>query len=329
MIRPIALAILCGLAVCLNGQAATAQQAEDSTATEIASLQRVAATAGETIWRAFGTSPFGFLILESDREVLLCRDSAPAGLKADGTDPATGCPRYVRPRTQLPADLLAAMPLFGPPWTIVMGPAPVAPDRLPSWRSTVLHEHTHQWQGEFPGYYDRVKALGLSDGDESGMWMLNFPFPYADSEVQQRYVEATQALLAAVEARGSASFRGRLRDYLDARRAFAAAAGERNWRYFDFQLWQEGVARWTEIAVSRASGKSVAAAHAGVHEAKMLDMLRRPNLNRHRRVAVYAYGMAEAMLLDACGPAWRDRYPSELGLGPLLAEAEVECAAAA
>jgi hypothetical protein len=196
------------------------------TATELKGLRSLAASQGEHLWPGFGTAPFGFLILEKDREVLICRPSAPPAFKADGVDPATGCPRFIGPRGKLPEAMLAAMPLFGPPSTIVMGPSPTDEERLPRWRSTVLHEHMHQWQSELPGYYDRTKALDLADGDESGMWMLEFPFPYADPAVAASYSHAAAKLVAAVEARGTPAFNGRLAEYLSARGKFATAAGD-------------------------------------------------------------------------------------------------------
>jgi hypothetical protein len=306
---------------------ALASPAPADTGRELHALRSLAAAHGEQLWPGFGSAAFGFLILEQDREILICRPTAPASFKPDGEDAATGCPRFVGPRGKLPANMLAAMPMFGPPWTIVMGPPPTQADKLPRWRSTVLHEHTHQWQSELPGYYDRVKALDLAGGDESGMWMLEFPFPYADPVVSARYADAAGALVAAVEARGTPAFPARLREYLAARRAFTAAAGERNWRYLDFQLWQEGVARWTEIALSRRSGDPATVADADRHEQKMLDMLRKPDLAEHQRVIVYAYGMAEALLMDACGLAWRSAYPQVLALGPLLDAAEARCEA--
>jgi hypothetical protein len=50
-----------------------------------------------------------------------------------------------------------------------------------------------------------------------------------------------------------------------------------------------------------------------------------PDLPGRGRVAVYAIGAAEAMLLEACGPAWRARYPQLLSMGPLLEEARRRC----
>ena len=296
-----------------------------NTGSELHALRDLSAKQGEKLWPGFGAAPFGFLILEQDREVLICRAEAPAHFEKDGKDAATGCPRFVGPRGKLPAGMLAAMPLFGPPWTIVMGPAPDNVAKLPRWRSTVLHEHSHQWQADLPGYYERVAALDLAGGDESGMWMLEFPFPYEEPAVSALYAAAANALVSALEARGSADFEQKLREYLERRRAFAAAAGERNWRYFDFQLWQEGVARWTEIALSRLSGDPAMSADAALHEQDMLGMLRAPDLAEHRRVVVYAYGMAEALLMDACGTEWRAGYPKQVGLSPLLAAAAARC----
>lgn len=321
------LAWLVAAAALAGATSAASPGATRHSGAELNWLRMLAKLAGERLWPGFGEAPFGFLVIEDEREVLLCRDQAPPGFTADGKDEATGCARYVRPRTQLPGNLLAAMPLFGPPSTIVMGPAPRLAERLPRWRSTVLHEHMHQWQAELPAYYERVKALDLSDGDQTGMWMLSFPFPYGDAAVQRAYDRAARALLAAVEARATPAFRDRLSDYLEARKAFAAAAGERNWRYFEFQLWAEGVPRWTEIALSRQSGDAAMIADAGAHERDMLGMLRQPRLAEHQRVAVYPFGMAEAMLMQACGGQWRAAYPRHLALGPVLEQAAASCRA--
>ena len=51
---------------------------------------------------------------------------------------------------------------------------------------TVLHEHFHQLQQSQPGYFQGVEALGLSGGDQTGMWMLNYPFPYKTPAVAEQ-----------------------------------------------------------------------------------------------------------------------------------------------
>lgn len=294
---------------------------------ELSALRDVARTRGEALWTGYGAAPFGFLLVQGEREVLLCHPSMPAGFTREAAEPETDCDQFVRPRSGLSDALLAAMPLFGPPSTIVMGTPQTTGLSLARWRSTILHEHFHQWQSDLPEYYGRVAALDLAGGDQSGMWMLNFAFPYERPEVAAAYAAAAGALLAALEARGTEAFRPRLADYAERRRAFAAAAGERNWRYLDFQLWQEGVARWTEIALGRGSADAAMRAEAEAREAELLAGLRRPDLARQQRLVAYPMGAGEAMLLEACGPAWRARYPSLLALGPLIDAAARECVA--
>jgi hypothetical protein len=287
---------------------------------ELAAIRTIAREQGNRIWPGFGEAPFGLLLLEPGGETLLCHPGAPPGFSDAGLDSATGCRRFVRPRGTMPANWLAAMPLFGPPSTIVMGTPASTGLARPRWRSTVLHEHVHQWQAALPDYYARVAALDLAGGDETGMWMLNFAFPYADAGAVAAHAAASRALAAALAARGTPAFRARLTDYLRLRRAFAAATGARNWRYFEFQLWQEGVARWTEIAISRLWPDPAMRAEADTYEREILAALAAPDLAGQQRVAVYPMGAGEAMLLEACGPGWRERYPSLLSLGPLFDE---------
>ena len=305
----------------------TPTAAPDRIGAELSALRETARTRGEALWPGYGAAPFGFLLVHGEHEMLLCHPNMPAGFARDGSDAATGCDRFVRPRSGLSDTLLAAMPLFGPPSTIVMGTPETTGLSPARWRSTIFHEHFHQWQSDLPDYYARVAALDLAGGDQSGMWMLNFAFPYDQPEVAAAYVAAAGALLAAIEARGSDAFRTRLADYAERRRAFAAAAGERNWRYLDFQLWQEGVARWTEIALGRGSTDAAMRAEAEARETELLAGLRRPDLARQQRLVAYPMGAGEAMLLEACGPGWRARYPSLLALGPLIDAAARACVA--
>ena len=80
------------------------------------------------------------LLVRESRELLLCHPSVPAGFTPAGLDAATGCHGAARPRSPLPANLLAAMPVFGPPSTIVIGtpvytqPVPVHVRPLPVYQ---------------------------------------------------------------------------------------------------------------------------------------------------------------------------------------------------
>ena len=231
----------------------------------------------------------------------------------------------MRARSGLPDTLLAAMPVFGPPSTIVMGTPSSTGRTEAEWTRTILHEHFHQWQDALPTYFKRVEKLNLSGGDQSGMWMLNYAFPYRDPDILANIARASQRLGAALDVRGKPDFVHKLREYLVARRQFAHAAGVRNWRYIELELWKEGVARWTEIELGKRYPDPAVATSAKDLERRTRAWLLHPNIAEDGREFVYPYGAAEAMLLDACGASWKRAYPRRLSLGPLLQAAAHSC----
>ncbi len=291
----------------------------------LSQIRNFSASEGEKVWPGYGSAPFGFLLITDKEESLLCRDAVPGGFEPAGTDLATGCKRYSRPRTGLPNSFLAAMPIFGPPAVIVMGTPDSTGRSEASWVRTILHEHFHQWQYELPEYFSRIQALDLHGGDETGMWALNYAFPYEDPEVVAAFDHASQKLADAVSARASPQFASAFDSYLVARQALARRVGEHNWRYMEFQLWQEGVARWTEIRLGKWYPHQGVRDSAAKLEQSTLEALKTPNLAEAKREVVYAHGAAEAMLLQACGAEWRTAYPKVLALGPLLEMARTNC----
>ena len=313
------------LAAALFPAAPPTPDAPTALAREIRSLRAISRTAGEAIWPGYGAAPFGLLLITDKREFLLCENRVPDGFTVGPIDPPTGCSSALRPRSGLPDNLLAAMPVFGPPSTLLMG-TPAATGYTPvEWSRTILHEHFHQWQAALPGYYSRVNALGLSGGDTTGMWMLNFPFPYASPAAGSTYAAASRALRHALQLRGQPGFLKAYDRYQAKRAAFKAAVGAKAWRYLEFQLWQEGVARWTELAISRRSGDAELKAEADRVELRLLDRLASPDLKAQGRELAYAYGAGEALLMDACGPAWRTGYRQTAKLGALLRTARALC----
>jgi hypothetical protein len=293
----------------------------------LAEARAFASAHGDDVWVGYGAAPFGFLLVTPKAEYLLCRDAVPQSFTPDGTDPATGCTRHRRPPSGLPSTLLAAMPVFGLPGDIVMGTPETTGRPEAAWLRTILHEHFHQWQYALPAYFERLQALDLHGGDQSGMWVLNYPFPYTDESVNDAFARASNLLAEAAAARGKPEFAHAFDRYLEARRALAVSAGEKNWRYFEFQLWQEGVARWTEIRLGKWFPRQDVRDSAVELEQATLESLRSSQLARTKREIVYAYGAAEAMLLQACGHGWRALYRQVLALGPLLDAARTSCAA--
>lgn len=293
---------------------------------KIAQARDFARDSGDALWPGYGKAPFEFLLVGPDHETLLCRQDVPAGFVGAANDPATGCATQTRARSGLPDTFLAAMPLFGPPATIVMG-TPESTGRAPAqWLRTILHEHFHQWQFALPDYYQRINALGLHGADDDGgMWVLNYPFPYDQPAAGEGYARASQALADALDQRGKSGFGKAFRRFLAARQGFANTVPDSDWRYLEFESWQEGGARWAEFTFGMAYPDQDVHASAQALERDTLAQLRRPDLAKQRRELVYAFGAGQILLLEACDRHWRQRYPSLLTLAPLLEEAAKTC----
>ena len=272
---------------------------------------------GDQVWAGYNDAPFGVLLVEESGERLFCHQPVPEEFESTGLDPVLSCPSGVRPTT-FPLGMLASFPAVAGIPTIVIG-TPEATKLSPdAWVLTLLHEHFHQLQYSWPGYYPGTAGLGLDDeDDDSGMWMLNYPFPYEHDATVSAFRAMADALTIAINARDSDGFDDALISYWRSREAARQSVSEADWRYVEFQYWQEGVARWTEGAIaSRSDRLSEAAAEA---HARILRELAALDLSKHKRSVFYPLGAGEAMLLEAGGSGWRDNYWSEpFSLGPQL-----------
>lgn len=319
------LAILPVLAWAAAPQAASLPQLRDTDRTRLAEARRLAQQLREQIWPGWSAAPFAVLLVTPEHEFLLWHPCPSDDFARAGHDSLLDTTVYYRTRNH-PLDLLAAFPAVGGVPTIVIGqPENTSAKTSTPWVVTLLHEHFHQWQDSQPGIFQEMEALGLSGGDPTGMWMLNYPFPYEDAAVQERFRALCRALLAALDARGTQALPLRMAEYLQARKQFARALAENDYKYFSFQLWKEGVARYTELRVAELAARDYQPSREFTRLAdysrfadlatKLFDSLRTelatPALGSRKRVSFYAVGAAEALLLDARQPEWKRRYLRE------------------
>src|SRR5262249_21042771 len=113
----------------------------------------------------------------------------------------------------------------------------------------------------------------------------------------------------------------RVRAYVDAKRALRSQLSADDYRYMQFQLWQEGIARYTEYRMGEiaAQGYEPSAAFRQLADAltyreqtdralRRMDRELALPLDRAQRVIFYPLGAGEGLLLDRINPAWRARY---------------------
>jgi hypothetical protein len=304
-------AILC----LLIAVSSTAQQLPHEDAIRIAEFYRLASQVQDRIWPGWSKTPPPLLLVTEKAEFLTHHAAPPQGF----TRLAEGV--YARPR-QFGTGLLATFPAFGPPSVIVIGePQNTAAKTSTPWLITVMHEHFHQLQDGQPGYYEAVNGLGLSGGDSSGMWMLNYPFPYEKTEVAQGFALLRDLLLHALGTAGRGEFKKAAADYVQERKRVFALLSANDHKYLSFQLWKEGVARYTQIKVAEAAAEyhpsqeyaalpdyEPFAAYAARARTETLNELKRADLATMKREFVYPFGAAEGLLLDRINPAWKSDY---------------------
>lgn len=314
------------LLVLLTVSTAEAQQPalRDADRVRLAEAFHLARGVGEEVWTGWGEVPFAVLLVTPEHEFLVGHPRPSDDFALVGRDSLLQSAVYVRPRV-FPPTLLATFPAVGGVSTVVIGQPEQTGKSSTFWVLTALHEHFHQLQTTRPGYYDAVASLDLAGGDETGMWMLTYPFAYASPAVGARFAAYRDALLAALGAPDGPGTDARVGAVRAARAQLRDALPAADDRYLAFQLWQEGVARYTELRVAEAAAArheplpAFRALDDAVSYAAAADTLRRHladelaglDLAAWERVAFYPVGAAEALVLDAARPGWRLRYHAE------------------
>lgn len=313
------------LLVLLSGQTISAQDKPNVSLVDrvrLAEAFRIADALGNSLWAGWSKAPFAVLLVTPEHEFLIRHPKPSADFILVKHDPLLKSNVYRRKRTQ-PIHFLATLPAVGGIPTIVIGQAENTDKKTSTpWVVTVLHEHFHQLQYSQPGYYDDVNALGLSRGDQTGMWMLNYPFPYDWMEMEEHFSLLSLLLADALEARTRSDFSLKLAAYFRQRRELEQTLSPDDYRYFSFQMWQEGIARYTEYRIAQLATSRYRPSRefrslkdyepfgevAEQIKRGIINDLRISQLGDYKRVMFYALGAGEGFLLDRANPRWRQSY---------------------
>lgn len=309
--------------VCQTGVAEEKPSISPVDRTRLAETFRIGERLGDTIWQGSNKAPFAVLLVTPDYEFLIRHPAPSADFTKLGYDSLLKSDVFYRKHT-LSIRFLATFPAVKGSMisTIVVGQAENTSAKTSTpWAIVLLHEHFHQLQDSQPNAYADVNALNLSHGDQTGMWMLNYGFPYDRREVQDQLALMSQLLSDAIESPKVVRVE-KLRAYLKARQKFEQLLSPDDYKYFSFQFWKEGIARYTEYQLARLAAakyqpskefralkdyQSFADVAKETRE-RILHQLVTQKLGESRREVVYAFGAAEGLLLDEVNPRWRKRY---------------------
>ncbi len=284
-------------------------------AVRISEFYRLAPQIEDKVWPGWSKIPAPLLLVTSDTEYLTHFPTPPSDFQKVGDD------IYARPR-QFAANLQATFPAFGFPPVIVIGePKATSSQTSTPWLITVMHEHFHQLQWAQSEYLKAIADLGLSKGDATGKWMLDYPFPYEVPEIAQSFEYLRDLLLKTVSEADQQKFAPLSKQYLKERKRFLEQFLPGDRKYFSFQVWQEGVARYTQIKAAEAAADYQPSAefaelpdytpfstYALTARSRTLDELKHIDITQSKREAFYSFGAAECLLLDRINPSWKDEY---------------------
>ena len=323
IIGELALPLLWAAAAPAVGYAQDLERLPRSDRVRLAEAMRLADQLRGQVWPGWERTMMPVLLVSGSAEFLVGHPRPTGDFVPLGYDPLLERDVWTRPR-QFSPTLLATFPAVGGVPTIVIGSAASTGKSSTGWVLTVLHEHFHQWQYSQQEYYARAARLDLARGDTTGQWMLDYSFPYGSDPVQRVVRRLSAALLRALEAPPPGRVEA-LKDVITARDDLRGRLTAVDYRYFEFQLWQEGVARFIEYAAARAAAElddpsaefrrlrdyqpySAAARKALSQLRQELEQL---DVGQQGRVAFYPIGAAMALLLEETRPDWKQAYTEQ------------------
>lgn len=288
----------------------------------LAEAFRLGESLGDRVWKDWSKAPFAVLLVTPEHEFLIRHPRPSEDFTPIGYDSRLKSNVYFRNR-RFPAHWLATFPAVGGISTIVIGQAENTDKKTSTpWVVTVLHEHFHQLQESQLNYFAEVEELNLSRGDQTGMWMLNYDFPYDSPELKQQFAVVTRLLVEALEVKIKSVSRAKPAAYLKARQQLQKLLSIDDYKYLSFQLWKEGIARYTEIRVARLAKSNYKPTRdfralkdfvpfEVVADQLMSDTMKElasSRIENQKRELFYPLGAGEGLLLDRVNPKWQSRY---------------------
>lgn len=294
-------------------------QLRDADRYRIKEAMRISTHLGADLWNGFDDAPFSILYIMDEYEYLINESDEAESFETTEYDSLIGAYIHKRPQ-EMDKRFRATFPFNGVS-TIVMGTPENTGLNTTAWIITMLHERFHQYQYSSPKYFLETAALNLSNGDESGMWQLNYPFPYKDANVNKVYMRYTLALYRAVNSIATDMWEINLSNYLEARQEFRSSISEDDYKYISFQWYQEGIARYTEYAFLELLGRWEPdeyikqltdyvpfSEYRSSFKKNHLDNILHMKLDINKRETVYDVGFAEALIIREVNPNWTKKY---------------------
>lgn len=301
---------------------------------------------GNELWPGWAGVPLTVLVVGETREFLVNppRDWEPSSGFEAADQSFLGRPIYRR-RRSLPMAIRAAFPVDGVPAAVV-GAWREGEESPNEWATTLVHEWFHVLQMR-RDEKSKVEELDL-EGEAYPSLRLDYPFAYGDADIANAIHLLGNALYDFWD-RSRNLPRAMQRTFV-AQTSWAALRnfetvvrlkyGDDGYSYFRYQTWKEGVARYTEVQVTRQAAElesrgrlrsvpGFASIPGAMSYRRLWEEVTRTNFWEIRSsvadgadpTAFYGIGHGLAELLDQIHPGWKERYfDQETWLDDLVTE---------
>lgn len=287
---------------------------------------KISQSISDNIWSGWSKTDFVILLVTDTHEYLINHPNPSADFAESYFDAYLNTKVYTRKKV-FQNNFLATFPAVNGVSTIVVGTPENTKKSSLNWVTTLLHEHFHQYQSNFKNYYAGIDKLDLKDGDETGMWMLNYKFPYEDNTVNSAFNELKANLVDTYQSIGTKTFKKKTSEYIKTKKEFKKIVTEKDSKYFEFQLWQEGLARYTEYEIlsylikkdyQLSDDFKLLSDYESLNDnkqkrlKKLTEEIEKVNLKDNQRNCFYSMGAIEGLILNKYKPAWRKKYLKNL-----------------
>ncbi len=294
---------------------------------------------GDTLWEGWTNIHISFLLVKEKYEYLINPSKKPQKFTFYEHNSYLDKDIYFRKRS-LPEKILAAFPVEEGIFPVVMGSPEKVNKSSTLWVLTVLQEMFHVFQSS-KGEFAKTSELNISD-DQTGMWQIQYPFPYSDTIVNFMIQDLAYTLFRLNSSSDGKNFSFDLKMYNQERAIFKdylklKYADDKNYKYAKFQEWKEGIGDYTEINIARLAAEKEYKPNPDFTKltdfipykeifpkrySQRLDNLKYLTTFNWGRVVFYELGAAQGFLLDKIKPDWKKIYfDPELWLDDILDEA--------
>jgi len=272
---------------------------------------------GDSIWKNISKTPLRILLITDSLEYLFNHNNPDKSFELFKYDSLLKTNIYVRSR-RFPPFLRATFPAVNGEDCIVVGDPENTNKSNEDWIIMLLHEHFHLYQGSIPLYKKNIAELAQKIANNSENWMLDYDFPYADTTINNLFKKYSSSIYETHSHLCKENIKDKMDYNLIIQKEIQNYLTPNDYSYFQFQIWQEGIATYTEYKylyalnlIDKYFEKNYALNFTLKHE----DLLKaysknllNADLQKNKRNLFYSIGLLKGIIKDETNPDWKTDY---------------------